>query len=573
MSVSSDWDAIVIGSGLGGLTTAACLAAEGKRVIVVEQHLVLGGCSQVFRRKNKWEFDVGVHYVGGCEPGSDGMIPTVLRGLGVEDRVAWSKLDETQMDVVTFPEHSFRVPTSWEGFTHELCTTFPADAAGLRSCVAELRRIGEGADRINDVPHSVKAVLPLLRRPFEAAAIARGLEQPIGRLFDRCGLSPRARAAMLYMVHMHNTAPAKTPALLIAFLLRHYFKSGAYFPLLGGQVLAANIVEVIQAHGGTVRTNARVSRIDIEAGRVTGVTLDDGERLRADVVVSNADPHRTYLDLIGPQHLPARSVKRVDSFRRPHGIFTLFMAADVDISRTRPATNYVNHARYDQQTTFDLMDQGRWDPDAWLAISSPTLKTRGVRHFGAPGHSTIEAFTTVPDHYGFWGGGNPLAGRDYEQSPVYQDRKAEIEQVIRERVLDAVPELRGHIVHAEGATPLSHERYTLSRMPYGPENTSAQIGPGRRLSITTPIRGLYLAGASTVFMYGVAFTMRGGVGTASAILSRDLMRDFHAGRVIADPAALPEHGPDWDPLAVCRKHTVKKPRPPRPVNATQPASR
>lgn len=556
----SKHDVIVIGSGLGGLATAACLAASGRSVLVLEQHEMLGGCSQVFRRKKQWEFDVGVHYVGGCAPGSDGLIATVLRGLGVEDRVAWSRMDDDGMDTVSFPDHEFRVPTNWDGLADNLAQTFPADEVGLRGCVGELRRIGVGFDRINDVPHSVRAVLPLARRPREAFAIGRGLEEPIARLFDRHRLSPAARAACLSLIHLHNTPPERTPALLIAALLQHYFKYGAYFPTHGGQVLAANLTEVIQSYGGTVRTKARVGSIDVSGGRVTGVTLDDGEHLRADVVASNADAHRTFLDLVGPQHLRRRTVERIRRFRRPHSIFSLYLAADIDLSRSRPATNYISHGRYDIQKTFELMDRGAWDPDAWFAISSPTLKTGGVRHFGTPGHSSIEAFTTVPDDPAFWGGGDPYADRDYTDTPAYLERKEEIETRMLERTLDLLPELRGHIVWQESATPLTHERYTLSRMPYGPENSKDQIGPGRRLPVTTDVDGLYLAGASTVFLYGVAFTLRGGVGVASRIVGRDLMKAFHAGEVIVDPRALPEHDADWDPFMVCRRHAVKKPR-------------
>jgi ferredoxin--NADP+ reductase len=195
-------------------------------------------------------------------------------------------------------------------------------------------------------------------------------------------------------------------------------------------------------------------------------------------------------------------------------------------------------------------------------VSSPTLKTNGMRHYGPAGYSSIELFCAAPGEYEFWGGGDPMAGTAYKWNPGYRERKAEIEAVLLERTLRALPELRGHIAWQESATPLTHERFTLSRMPYGPECAKDQIGPFRRLSVETEIGGLYLAGASTVYLFGVAFTLRGGVGTASHILGRDLFREFHEGIVITDRSALPVHGADWDPFQSCRGFSrLRSPRP------------
>jgi ferredoxin--NADP+ reductase len=72
---------------------------------------------------------------------------------------------------------------------------------------------------------------------------------------------------------------------------------------------------------------------------------------------------------------------------------------------------------------------------------------------------------------------------------------------------------------------------------------------------------LFLAGASTAFLYGVAFALRGGVGTASEILGRDLYANFHKGKIIVDPCVLPMHGGGWDPFQVCRGHSRRTDRP------------
>lgn len=114
---SGEWDAIVIGAGLGGLSAAAYLATNGQRVLVLEQHYVAGGNAHVFRRKRSkrtFEFDVGVHYIGDCAPG--GAILNVLRGVGLEDEIEFLELDPDGFDTILFPGVTFRVPKGWDKY-------------------------------------------------------------------------------------------------------------------------------------------------------------------------------------------------------------------------------------------------------------------------------------------------------------------------------------------------------------------------------------------------------------------------------------------------------------------------
>lgn len=91
-SSSETWDVVVVGAGPGGLTCGAYLAANGKRVLVLEANQVVGGSTQVFRRAgNKFEFDVGTHYVGECHPG--GRMQTALSGLALTERIHWLRQD------------------------------------------------------------------------------------------------------------------------------------------------------------------------------------------------------------------------------------------------------------------------------------------------------------------------------------------------------------------------------------------------------------------------------------------------------------------------------------------------
>ncbi len=135
--MEKDWDVIVVGSGLGGLSAGAHLAALGKRVLILEQHYIAGGNAGVFRRKRMFEFDVGTHYLAQCEPG--GAIRTILHGLGLENRIEF--LEPTPMaSTHPLPGVCVRMPKGWERYRERLIEAFPEEAAGLAAASTHSRR-------------------------------------------------------------------------------------------------------------------------------------------------------------------------------------------------------------------------------------------------------------------------------------------------------------------------------------------------------------------------------------------------------------------------------------------------
>ena len=152
MALPERWDAIVIGSGLGGLVTAAYLCAAGTRTLVLEAHYVAGGNTQVFRRKvrgRQYEFDVGVHYIGEC--GRAGSITRILNGVGLAERVVFRPLDADGYSTLHFPDLTFRVPFGWDAYRKRLLETFPNEAGPLgerrRRHAHRVRRGGTRAAR------------------------------------------------------------------------------------------------------------------------------------------------------------------------------------------------------------------------------------------------------------------------------------------------------------------------------------------------------------------------------------------------------------------------------------------
>lgn len=562
----SRWDAVVIGSGLGGLTTAAYLAANGKRTLLLEQYDVIGGNAHVFRRK-EFEFEVGLHYIGDCGP--QGNVPTLLGGLGLADKVEFLEMDRSGYDTLLFPDLTFKVPVGWDNYLANLIEAFPGEERALRGVVGVLERIGRLADR-STTPGSYRGMLEFAVKGRTAAAWAL---LPVTRLFDAYRLSPRARAVIGAQWGQHGCPPSRAPLSLHAGLLHNYIGGGAWFPRGGSQVIPARLAEVVRAHGGSIRTQARVEQILVEGGRVTGVRLRGGEVLHAPVVVSNADIKRTYLEMVGPEHLSRRAVRRVDGYRMSAPFVNVYLGLDVDLREHMPNTNYFAFGSWDngEAPYRELIQQATaHDPQEWMRKAEAnrfafihSASVKDPYHSYAPaGGSSLEVMTLAPPQHDFWGmsQGGPAAGERYRRTAQYLERKEQITELLVQSAVDAIPAIAGHIVWQESATPITQERYTLASggSAYGIECNTGQFGPFRP-GAGTEIRGLYLAGASTAWGPSIEGAMISGTQAAGAVLGRNLVAEVRSGRVFGDPAGLPDHGPDWDPL----KDSRNLGRPPR----------
>ncbi|MBI5283928.1 MAG: NAD(P)/FAD-dependent oxidoreductase [Chloroflexi bacterium] len=545
---TKQWDAIVIGSGLGGLTAAAYLATNGQRTLVLEQHWVAGGNAHVFRRRRMFEFDVGVHYIGDCAPG--GAIPNVLRGVGLEGRVEFLEMDPDGFDTIVYPGLTFRVPKGWDRYRERLVAAFPDDETALHRCLDVFEALlaeaasAQKSGAMNDPARLVR----------EAPTLLKWGARSVADLFDECSLGQKARAVILAESGAYAMAPSRTPVAVHAAFLDHYLR-GAYYPKGGGQVLPGRLVDVVRANGGEVRTRARVERILIEEGRAAGVRLTTGEELRAPVVVSNADLKRTMLDLVGREHLSAETVRRIESYRMALPIFCVYLGLDIDLRERMGNTNFWYSGTFDVEGTYQSCYAGKLPESPPLFITAATVKDPETGRIAPPGHSSLEIMTWVPADYDVWRvHEGPAAGEKYHQDRDYRSNKDRLTDALIDAAEQVLPGIREHIVWKEAATPVTQERYTLSTdgTSYGIDLALDQVGPNRPAP-ATEIAGLYLTGASTTSGPGIVGSMRGGVGTASAVLGRDLAREVEQGRVFGDPAKLaPTNDGDWDPWQASR---------------------
>jgi all-trans-retinol 13,14-reductase len=538
------WDVIVIGSGLGGLACATYLCAAGKRTLVLEAHYVAGGNSQVFRRGKhgrKYEFDVGLHYIGECGP--EGSITRTLRGAGLAERVNFRPLDPDGYSTLIFPDFRFRVPVGWDRYRARLLETFPDEAERLAQVIDVLREVAGAGRRVRHgeiAPQDAFAQVPAL--------MTWGL-RPVTELFQEYAISQRATAVLLGEQGDYAVRPSRTPAVLAAGLTDHYMH-GAFFPEGGGAMIASRLVEAIRAYGGEVRTRAPVRRVRIENGRAAGVVLAKGGEIDAPVVVSNADLKRTVSELVGEQHFSCETVDRVRAFRMSLPLFVVYLGLDLDLAAEGlPNTNFIMWGSYDIEAMYDKLEAGQLLDGDFAYVTVASTKDPSNRRLAPKGYSNVQILTMVPGDCALWNVGEDAARTgSYHRNPEYRRRK----DALTERLLTAaeriIPGLRQHIDWIEAATPVTQERFTLSTggTSCGIEPACDQIGP-MRLGPDTEIPGLYLCGASAPSGHGIGGVLLGGVAAAAAALQKNLMKKILSGEVLGDRDRLPPLRDDWDP--------------------------
>ncbi|MCK6563375.1 MAG: NAD(P)/FAD-dependent oxidoreductase [Dehalococcoidia bacterium] len=544
---ANDWDVIVIGSGLGGLTAGAYLSALGQRTLVLEKHYLAGGNASVFRRLHKFEFDVGVHYLAECGPGA--AIPRILGGLGLDERIEFLELDPEGFDTIVVPGATVKVPYGWENYRRNLVEAFPDDESALHRCLDILEAvIREGqAVRALENPNDFARVVEV------APTLVRWGMRPVTELFDHCELGARPRAVLLAQGPAYATPPSRTAVVLEAGFLDGYLK-GAHYPRGGGQVIAANLVEALRATGGEIRLRTGVQKILVEDGAVTGVCLADGEVLRAPVVISNGDLKRTMLDLVGREHVSAATAERIGGYRMALPFFVVYLGLDIDLRERWPRTNYWLSESLDIEGIYQQTFSGEVPEKLLLLITAGSVKDPGTHTLAPVGCTALQAMTLVPPGHALWHvAEGPVAGERYHRNRDYRSLKDEFTERVVDAVSAVIPDLREHIVWKEASTPITHERYTSSTggTSYGIELALDQLGPNRP-GAKTEIDGLYLTGASTGTGHGISGVIKGGIATASTVAGRDLMAEVRSGTRFVDPARLPAHGPQWDPWEASR---------------------
>jgi all-trans-retinol 13,14-reductase len=512
---TGDFDAIVIGSGIGGLATAALLALyAGKRVLVLERHYTAGGYTHVFKRTG-YEWDVGVHYIGGLSSGRS-TFGAVFNAI-TEGKITWEPMGDPY-DRFVIGGQAYDFVAGADRFRESLKRAFPGEATAIDRYI-ELVRTTARASQLFFMEKALPGPLawlagPLLRRPFLRNA-SRTTAEVLGELTQ----NQQLQGVLTAQWGDYGLPPDQSSFGIHALVTQHYLEGAAY-PVGGASRIAAAIVPVIERAGGKVLVNAEVKGIVLAGRRAVGVEMADGRTLRARTIISDAGAANTYSRLLpGPvaERLGVMEKLRAVGPSLAHiNLYVGLRHSDEELGLGRTNLWVYPTADHDANVARYLADPEGPLPGVYISFPSAKDPTFAERY---PGRATIQVIVLAKyDWFARWQD-QPWRRRDEEY--------AAFKQRFTDRLLEVlyanVPQVRGKVDYAELSTPLSTRHfanYARGEL-YGLAHTPERFRQ-RFLRPQAPVRGLYLTGQD-VAVCGVEGALAGGVLCASAILGRNLL--------------------------------------------------
>ncbi|MCZ7687061.1 MAG: NAD(P)/FAD-dependent oxidoreductase [Sandaracinaceae bacterium] len=525
----ADARAIIIGTGAGGLAAAAYLARDGFDVLALDQSAHLGGYLNPFERGG-FQFDPGVHYVGECRPGQT--LYEVLSGIGIDPTALFCELDPEGFDVYRFPGLEVRACRGLDAYRDRLADVFPHERQGLGRLFDVVRSFGAFLRALAAVQGG-RFRAEHARGLLSAGTFFRWSGSTLAALLEETLRDPRARAVLAAAGGTYGQPPSRASAAAGIGVLLHY-ADGAFFPRGGSAALRDALVGAARKNGASFRTGARVSRIVLRGGRAAGVELEGGERLEADVIVSDADPMITFGELLPSDALPTRLLEKVRRTEPSLATFAVYLGMRRDVrDRGLGRFNVWDYPDWNIDALYAPVFEGRM-PDEPLLFLSPNASKDDSGAMAPAGTSSLEVHTFAPySMFERWRG-TPLEDRGHE----YQAEKERIAARILESLERRWPGVVGDVVVREISTPLTNEHYTLAPRggAYGPAFTPAQAGL-RRFRTVSPVRNLFLAGAG-VFGDSVTLCLASG-----RVAARAAARALAARRRLAPWARAPRPEP------------------------------
>ncbi|MGX5819580.1 phytoene desaturase family protein [Chitinophaga lutea] len=491
-----NYDVVIIGSGLGGLSCGAILSKNGYKVCVLEKNKQIGGCLQTFAR-DKTIFDSGVHYVGGLEPGQN--LYQLFRYMGIMDKLHLKRLDMDSFDRISFngDPKEYKMAQGYERFVQTLLQDFPGEEKALREYCDMLRYICDKFPLYN-----------LRLGGFDEKESVLGIDA--SEYINSLSSNKRLTQVLAANNPLYAGVERKTPMYVHALVLNSYIES-SWKCVNGGSQIGKWLSRAILEKGGTILKYQDVKRIVAEGSAVQYVETEKGERYYGKYFISNAHPANT-LDMLESDVIRPAYRSRIKSLENSNSTILVNVVLKPGMF---PHMNY-NYYYHDIDNVWDshTYTDETWPRSYAMFISPEPKDHRFANSLSIMAYMNIKEFAPWVDTFNTVTQESPR-GEAYE---AFKNAKAE-------KVLDLVekrfPLLRQCIQGYYVATPLSFRDYigTYDGSMYGVTKDAAD--PLRSfISTRTKLPNLFLTGQN-LNMHGILGVSMSAVVTCAELLDME----------------------------------------------------
>ena len=504
---------VVIGSGMSGLTSAAYLAKAGYQVNVFEQHPHIGGVTAtVWQQDFGW--DIGPLLLEGFLPGE--AANRILCDLGVENRVKIKRFDRG----ISFPDYSLWKPEKYAGPNWRrdyLRKRFPEESDGLDTYYRFYDQM-EKLVRYNNALDAAggPGALWLKLKMWLAFQKVKSKESwSAEQLMSACFKGPELKALYTAILADFVVKPSQFPAMGVpvsnietAFDARIPLEAHTNTPLPGYAYILGGCGELVTAvadtvinHKGIIRTGAVVEKINIQQGRVYGITPSDGQVDPADLVVATGGAKETFLKLVGKEHLTQPFTSHVKKLVPMQSVLMVHLGINFDPEPHQPAALCYYYGTYDIERGVEECQKGHYHEgrDGFLIY----IPYKHSPNLAPAGHHAVTIYTIAPN---------------FLSEKSWGDRKEELADKLVTEAERHIPGLKAGTVTRLVMTPEDFRQRTRQDQHSfgGLAPIMGQEGPSHQ----TSIQGLWFAGSQSESVGGVKNVMVGARNTARKILKQ-----------------------------------------------------
>jgi all-trans-retinol 13,14-reductase len=480
----NEYDVLIIGAGLGGLSCGAAFARQGFKPLVVEQHSKAGGYATTFKRKD-FIFDVSLHSTGiGERNGLHNLIP------GFPEITSVEFVPHPDLYRVIYPDHDIRVPQkNLRGYIDMLIGYFPEERAGIEGIFEDMQGV------LNDIQKISQAQgrIDMSRFAQEFPYLAKSAGKTWGQLVDARLNNAKLKAIISSLWVYYGLPPARLSPYYYALPTLGYLQGGGYYPIGKSQKISDALVAFIEERGGKVRLSTRVTEILIKDHTAYGIRTEDGEEIKSRVVVSNASVPVTFRNMLHDNDYLKAYLNQMDTYSVSLSSFQIFLGLNKNLIGELGIkdTEIFYNTGYDPEADYQSMLQSRVENGGYAI----TIYDNLYKGYSPTGKNILNILTL--QGYDHW---LPYEA-DYFQGKkdAYREEKNRMADILIDQVeATLLPGLRSAIDVIEIGTPLTNVRYTGNYRGaiYGFDQTLGNSGQNR-LGHKTPVKNLYLAGAWT----------------------------------------------------------------------------